>query len=352
MATFVREFAQRVSARGLDAAVVAYGQKNEIEEEGFPVHIVSRSGGRMLRYLRYFFALRKMAGKADLIYAQDLVSSGLPAALASKFLGTKLVLRLGGDFLWEQMIEKGKIFVSLKDYYDLPKSALERIYLSIYRFVLKRSSVVIFNNALSQSIYKTVFGNQIKFSIVVYNPEKRRVHRQSGKEGNIIYIGRFLKLKNLEMLIRAFSRISTQKKLILVGEGPEEEHLKKIADELHLNDRVLFVPTVSREKVLDMIAENYLLVLPSLADFNPNIVMEAFRGTAVLVTKETGLPAQIKSELKQFDPFNELELKEKIEELLNEKNYEEYRRRLSQIKFTLTWEDVIDQHLKVFEQIL
>ena len=101
-----------------------------------------------------------------------------------------------------------------------------------------------------------------------------------------------------------------------------------------------------------MIAENYLLVLPSLTDCNPNIVMEAFRGNAVLVTKETGLPAQIKSELKQFDPFNELELKEKIEELLDEKNNEAYRKRLSQIEFTLSWEDVVAQHLEVFEQIL
>jgi len=138
-----------------------------------------------------------------------------------------------------------------------------------------------------------------------------------------------------------------------VGEGPEEENLKKIANDLKINDRILFVPSVSREKALDLIAESYLLVLPSLTDFNPNVALEAIgMGTPVLLTKENGLDPKISSKLELFDPENKTELKQSLKKLLERTYYSDYFSRIHELKFDHSWEDVVNQHLKAFEQIL
>ena len=352
MATFVKSLAQVLTKKGERVSVVAYGKNNDEEKNPFLIRLVSRRGGILARYIRFFFAVKKSAEQADFIFAQDLASSGLPAALVSRLTGKKLILRLGGDFLWEKMVQKGQTQAIFREYYKRPKSIIEKIYLTIFRFVLGQSSYVIFNNTLLQSVYKEVFSNEVKKSAIIYNPVIKHGSKQVKKEGNIVYAGRFLKLKNLETLIRVFAEIDTSKKLILAGEGPEEEKLKRLTKVLRIGHRVEFLPRMSQAEVMEILAESQLLVLPSLTDFNPNIVMEALAVTAVVVSRETGLPDEIKSVIKQFDPTNKEALKELMIELLDEQKNADYREKLSQIKFDLSWEDAAQMHLEIFGKIL
>ena len=55
-----------------------------------------------VRHTAYFLRLLRMARCADMLYAQDAVSVGLPAALVSLCLRKLLVIRVPGDYAWEQ----------------------------------------------------------------------------------------------------------------------------------------------------------------------------------------------------------------------------------------------------------
>ncbi|MCL2648276.1 MAG: glycosyltransferase [Phycisphaerales bacterium] len=68
------------------------------------------------------------------------------------------------------------------------------------------------------------------------------------------YVGRFDRVKNLPLLLRGFSRMAKKNEnnithLALVGYGPEEKRLKKMAAELRIQDRVHFPgPTQEPER--------------------------------------------------------------------------------------------------------
>jgi len=54
------------------------------------------------------------------------------------------------------------------------------------------------------------------------------------------YVGRFDPVKNLPLLVRSVARMNDTTHLALVGYGPEEERLKKLAGELKIQNRVHF----------------------------------------------------------------------------------------------------------------
>ena len=73
---------------------------------GFTVSVLPFSTVRhlpkLLRHVAYFAVCWRMARRADVVYAQDTVSVGLPAALAAQCAGKKFVVRVPGDYAWEQ----------------------------------------------------------------------------------------------------------------------------------------------------------------------------------------------------------------------------------------------------------
>lgn len=57
---------------------------------------------KLIRHLAYFFKCLWYARGVDAVYALDPVSVGFPAALAALVLGKKFLLRVPGDYAWEQ----------------------------------------------------------------------------------------------------------------------------------------------------------------------------------------------------------------------------------------------------------
>jgi glycosyltransferase involved in cell wall biosynthesis len=355
MATFVKNFAQAFTAAGHSVKVLAYGEADAFIAQPFEVRFVARGRFTPVRYWRYFWALKDMLADADLIYGQDLVSSGFPAALASLHSGKPLVVRIGGDFLWERQVEKGATHVTLREYYSHSKSLTEKIYLNIYRFVLSRSRRVIFNNSYQPEIYKNFFAQELPATKVatVYNPWPGRTSTSVNPNGILLYWGRILALKNLKALLALAERGRLKRKLVILGAGPQEVELKKIVAEKQLGGKVEFRPVIAREKIPELLTEARLHIIPSLTDLNPHTAMEALAsGVPILITQENGLPEEVKSQLITFDPKSEEDLADKLDFLENPENYRAYVQRLSTIKFDQNWDKVISQHLEIFSQII
>ncbi len=299
-------------------SVVAYGGKKESQRG--KIFIVSRN---FWRYLNYWRTIRRQASAAKIIFAQDLVSSGLPAALAKR-QGQKLVIRIGGDFLWEKMVNSGRSEVPFSQYYDQPKSLAEKIYLLIYRFVMWRADKIIFNSEWQKGIYQRYFNLPTEKVTVLENPVVlENVKKSEHKIGTeIIFAGRFIPLKNLKRLIEAFRQIETDKKLVLIGDGPQKDELEKLAAK---DSRISIEPKIWQSLLFDRLGKSYLLVLPSLSEMNPHIALEALgRRKPVLLTKENGLSGDIRKYFKLIDPTSIKEIKESIEYFLNQENYDEY----------------------------
>src|SRR5689334_19581708 len=75
-----------------------------------------------VRHLYFFLKIipALLASKAAIIL--DTYSVGFPTVLACKLFGKKGVIRTGGDFLWEQYVERTGKKVLLSDFYESEKN--------------------------------------------------------------------------------------------------------------------------------------------------------------------------------------------------------------------------------------
>jgi glycosyltransferase involved in cell wall biosynthesis len=94
---------------------------------------------------------------------------------------------------------------------------------------------------------------------------------------NIIFVGRFIKRKNVDYLIKAFIKIKAELDdlgLILVGDGPEKGNLQALCKDAGVKD-VYFTGFVSEEEKIKYYSISNLFVLPSLWDIHPLVLPEA-----------------------------------------------------------------------------
>jgi glycosyltransferase involved in cell wall biosynthesis len=63
----------------------------------------------------------------------------------------------------------------------------------------------------------------------------------SKEESDIIFVGRLIKEKHVDLLVRAFGILSSEQpqlRLLIIGEGPEQDAITKIIHDLSLEDRI------------------------------------------------------------------------------------------------------------------
>jgi phosphatidylinositol alpha-mannosyltransferase len=90
---------------------------------------------------------------------------------------------------------------------------------------------------------------------------------QSPEAGRIVFLGRLVKRKGCEQLIRAFALVSKgnpDSRLVIAGDGPERRKLKSLASSLGLDDGVSFLGFVKEEDKASLLASASIACFPSL----------------------------------------------------------------------------------------
>lgn len=113
----------------------------------------------------------------------------------------------------------------------------------------------------------------------------------------ILFVGRLMKEKGLEVLIKAY-QIVTRKipntKLILVGKGYLQNELKKLAMKLGLDDKIIFTGFISEEMLKQAYRASDIFVLPSRAETQSLVLLEASAmGLPLVGAKITAIPEMI-----------------------------------------------------------
>lgn len=107
----------------------------------------------------------------------------------------------------------------------------------------------------------------------------------------IVFVGRLDHNKGIELLIRALASMSDRSvigKIHLVGDGPERENLREIAQQTGLN--VYFHGFLPRESVFEVLQKAHVLVLPSASEGFPKVLPEAWNfGCVPVVTRVSAI---------------------------------------------------------------
>lgn len=87
--------------------------------------------------------------------------------------------------------------------------------------------------------------------------------KQPKKRFTILYAGRFVEEKGLDILLKAMSLTTKEASLVLVGDGPLKDTLKEQANRLKIKEQVQFLPPVEQDSMPGLYAQADALVLPS-----------------------------------------------------------------------------------------
>jgi teichuronic acid biosynthesis glycosyltransferase TuaC len=121
---------------------------------------------------------------------------------------------------------------------------------------------------------------------------------RSKKIKTIVTIAKMNPVKNLDLLIKAFSRLPSNvqdnTELVLVGDGPCRQDLEKLARDLKIESKVRFAGYAAHDNVAAYLQKADVFCLTSLSEGLPVAVLEAMAcGLPVVATKVGGVPEAV-----------------------------------------------------------
>lgn len=174
-----------------------------------------------------------------------------------------------------------------------------------------------------------------------------------------LYVGDLLRNKAVDLILRAFGAINNchKFKLCIVGDGPEKPELHRIVHELGLETDVQFYGTLPKEKVLGLMSNAYALILASMREGLPLVILEAFSfGCPVIASGVGGIPELVRHGENGllFEPENIHALTECIRKIVSDKKTREQLSAgaLRFVESYPTWDEVYLQYRNVYTKML
>lgn len=176
--------------------------------------------------------------KVDLLHAHWLIPQGLIAVLVKIFN------------------KKIKILVTSHgaDLFSLKGIAAKKI----KQFILNHADGV---TVVSQSMSNYIRGNLSStpriLEVVPMGTDLQKLFippkTNERNDNTILFVGRLVEKKGVKYLIEAFSFLARKKprlKLLIIGDGPEKNNLKRLSHQLNLNENVSFIDPVSHRELV------------------------------------------------------------------------------------------------------
>jgi glycosyltransferase involved in cell wall biosynthesis len=280
-----------------------YTLTKELSKSGLDISIVSSPKGIDLRkldldkfYLKYnlkvSFLKESFFSHMNITQIRNVIHNDV--IQFSSFFYTLTIW-----YFFLAIIFKKKIIISPRG--EFYSAALKRkwfikiIYIKLFKIFQKRINFHA-TNRQEKKLIKNLFPK----SNIVIIPNLINIPKcyNKKKKKNIIFLGRINPIKNIDILIKAYSCLSSNIKsefsLLIVGEAHLDyekkclNKLKLIIKDNRLEKQVKFLGPVYKEDKLQILSESYCLVLPSKSENFGNVVLEAIsQNTPVIASKNT-----------------------------------------------------------------
>jgi glycosyltransferase involved in cell wall biosynthesis len=176
----------------------------------------------------------------------------------------------------------------------------------------------------------------------------------------VLFVGALKKIKGVDYLIEAAkSFLDTNISLYMVGrDDGMKKSLEKRAHELKIDNHIKFTGPVNHEDIPLWLSASDILVLPSLSEGRPNVILEAFAcEVPVVATNVGGIPElMINGETGYLvTAKNPMELSEKVNKLLEDRDLRIKMGkfgRMTIIQRGLTWETHAKKTIKIYSKLL
>ena len=169
------------------------------------------------------------------------------------------------------------------------------------------------------------------------------------KKKEILYCGRLEEYKGVQHIITALQYLEDYN-LVIIGKGPYEEELRKLASEINVNDRIEWKKDLPRKELLKQYRSSQIFVfLSSLEAFGITVAEALASRTPCIVANGSALKEFVDDKIcfGLNHPINAKELSEKIIEV-SEMKINSFDLPKEKIK---SWDEVVDECEKVYEEL-
>ena len=294
-----------------------------------------------------WFLLRKRKRlNPDVVLAFLGIPSGVPALFFRLIAKTPYVVSIrGGDVPGTQPEQ-------LAFFHAITKPLIKRVW--------RRAGAVVANSkGLAELASKTSPRLDIKVipngvDTRMFAPESNAASEQKGPL-RFLSVGRASPEKNVGEALQALASVSDQSwEFHVVGDGPELEKWKKVADGLNIAHKVYFPGWSTRQDLIDIYKRSDVLIFPSTSEGMSNVVLESMAaGLCIVATQIRGNVDLIQHEENGllYQPGDVETLKGHIRKILESA---ELRSRLKENSRRsaagLTWGKVAVQYMKVLNE--
>lgn len=173
------------------------------------------------------------------------------------------------------MRPRGKVVVTYHS--DISRQRLSKIFYRpfLMRFLKRADSIITSSPNLKDNspVLKRfqdkcqviLFGIDLEeFRLTPEIAKKAQESRNKHKGPLILFVGRLVSYKGLKYLIEAMEKIEAN--LLVVGEGPLKAKLKKLAEKLVVENKIIWIGEVNRKDLIAYYHACDLLVLPSISN--------------------------------------------------------------------------------------
>ncbi|MGN1180527.1 MAG: glycosyltransferase [Suilimivivens sp.] len=114
-----------------------------------------------------------------------------------------------------------------------------------------------------------------------------------GRKYLFVSVARLAKEKNIEFLLRSMKLVKEKQgndfKLLLMGDGPDRKHLRKVVEEMSLSEEIVFGGAVPNEEIKNYCHAADLFLFASRSETQGIVLIESMAaGTPVLAVRGTG----------------------------------------------------------------
>lgn len=273
-ATYAKLFEERLPGYGIEVTVLPFQTVRHLPP--------------ILRHAAYCWRVIRSARHADAILVQDTVSTGLPVAIAALLLRKKFILRVPGDYAWEQGVQRFGVGDTLDDFQSRSYGIAVALLRAVQRFTVSRATRVIAPSKYLANIVSGWVSNEVD---VVYNGIVLSERPSPLKEKNLIVSsGRLVPWKGFNELIDIVSK-HPEWRLKIFGDGPERDELQERVRAMRAEQRIELRGSVPRAELLRAFAEASVFVLNSRYEGLSHTLVEAMSvGTPVVATNVGGNP--------------------------------------------------------------
>ena len=203
----------------------------------------------------------------------------------------------------------------------------KRIFKLIEKFIYNRyNSIVGVSETVSEDLIKWInlpnkisyINNGVNLQTSNIIPNYKLKEQFKGKK-LVIMAARISYPKDHKTLIKAFNLLDNSYQLLIVGDGPNLEKMKKLVNQLEINTKISFLGR--RNDILSLMKTCDLSILSTFSEgFGLGVIESLSVGTPCIGSDIKVLRSILKNDLILFDTENDKELAHKIQTIIENKN--------------------------------